>query len=138
MHKIGNPLYYAAVATTAIAGILHFVLISPPTNPYALGTNILVETFFIVTGIVQIFWALPMVKRWGNIWYYIGIAGAAILIILWALTRAPNAITGGRALPIDEIGISIVAFQIAYVMITVIIIVKERNGRVKSQELRSQ
>ena len=39
------------VATTAIAGILHFVLISPPTNPYALGTNIPVETFFIVTGI---------------------------------------------------------------------------------------
>ena len=138
MHKIGNPLYYAAAATTAIAGILHFVLISPPTNPYALGTNILVETFFIVTGIVQIFWALPMVKRWGKIWYYIGIAGATILIILWALTRVPNPITGGRALPIDGIGIAIVAFQIAYVMITVIIIAKERSGRVKSQELRSQ
>jgi hypothetical protein len=113
-------------------------LISPPTNPYALGTDILVETFFIVTGIVQIFWALPMVKRWDKIWYYIGIAGATILIILWALTRAPNLITGRRALSIDGIGIAIVAFQIAYVMITVIIIDKERSGRIKSQELRSQ
>ena len=75
-----------------------------------------------------------MVKKWGNIWYYIGIASAAILIILWALTRAPNPITGGRELPIDEIGISIVAFQIEYIMIIVIIISKVRNGRVKSQE----
>jgi hypothetical protein len=131
MHKIGNPLYYAAAATTAIAGILHLILVLPPTNPYALGTNILFETFFIVAGIAQIFWALPMVKRWGKIWYYIGIAGTAILTILWALTRVPNPITGGRAIPIDEIGIAIVVFQIAYIVITVIIIAKERSRRVQ-------
>jgi hypothetical protein len=53
------------------------------------------------------------------------------MIILWALTRAPNPITGGRALPIDEMGIAIVAFQIAYIVITVIIIAKERSGRVQ-------
>jgi hypothetical protein len=125
MHKIGNPLFYAAAATTAIAGILHLVLLSPP---YVLGTNILGETFFIVAGIAQIFWALPMAKRWGKIWYYIGIAGTVVLIILWALTRAPNPITGGRAFPIDEMGITIVAFQIAYIVVTVIIIAKERTG----------
>jgi hypothetical protein len=131
MHKTGNPLYYAAAATTVIAGILHLIYVLPPTNPYVLGTNILGETFFIVAGIAQIFWALPMVKRWGKIWYHIGIAGTAILIILWALTRAPNPITGGRAFPIDEMGIAIIAFQIAYIMITVIIIAKERSGRVQ-------
>jgi|SRR5215208_59962 hypothetical protein len=129
MHRIGNLLYYAAAVTTAIAGILHLVLVSPLYNPYVLGTNIPGETFFIVAGIAQIFWALPMVKKWGKIWYYIGIAGTVILIILWALTRAPNPITGGRAFPIDEMGIAIVALQIAYIIITVIIIAKERSGR---------
>lgn len=132
MHKIGYALLYsAAAATTAIAGILHLILVSPYVNPYVLGTNIFTETFFIVAGIVQIFWALPMVKRWGKIWYYSGISGTAILIILWVLTRAPNPITGGRAFPIDGIGVATVVFQIAYIMITVIIIAKERCGRVQ-------
>jgi hypothetical protein len=131
MNKIGKSLYYAAAVTTAIAGILHLIVVSPLYNPYVLGTNIPGETFFIVAGIAQIFWALPMIKRWGKIWYYIGIAGTTILIILWALTRAPNPITGGRAFPIDEIGVATVVFQIAYIMITVIIIAKERSGSVQ-------
>jgi hypothetical protein len=124
--NIGNPLYYAAATTTAIAGILHLILASN-----VVGSNILSGTFFIVAGIAQIFWALPMVKRWGKIWYYIGIAGTVVLIILWALTRAPNPITGGRALPINEMGIAIEVFEIAYIVITAIIIAKERGGRVQ-------
>src|ERR671925_2047594 len=127
MHKIGNPLYYAAAATTAIAGILHLIVVSPLYNPYALGTNIPGETFFIVAGIAQIFWALPMVKRWGRIWYYIGIGGTIILIILWAMTRLPNnPITGERPFPINAMGITIEILQIAYIILTAIIIVKER------------
>jgi hypothetical protein len=50
----------------------------------------------------------------GKIWYYIGIAGTVILIILWTITRAPNPITEGRALPVNEIGVAIQALQIAY------------------------
>lgn len=101
-------------------------MLSPP---YVLGTNIPGETFFIVAGIAQIFWALPMIKRSGKIWYYVGIAGTAVLIILWALTRVSNPITAGKAFPIDEIGVTIIAFQIAYIVVTVIIIAKERTGR---------
>jgi hypothetical protein len=122
--NIGNPLFYAATATTAIAGILHLILASN-----IVGSNILSGTFFIVAGIIQIFWALPMVRRWGKIWYYIGISGTVILIILWIVTRAPNPITEGRALPINEIGVAIEVFQIAYIVITAIIIAKERGGR---------
>jgi hypothetical protein len=40
---MGNPLYYAAAGTTAIAGILHLVVVSPLYNPYALGTKYLVK-----------------------------------------------------------------------------------------------
>jgi hypothetical protein len=126
MHRIGNPLYYAAAATTAIAGILHLIL-----DLTHFGSNILGDTFFIVAGISQIFWALPMTKRWGNIWYYIGIAGTVVLIILWAVTRVPNPITGGRAIPIEKWGIAIAVFQIAYIVITAIILARERCERVR-------
>jgi hypothetical protein len=36
----------------------------------------------------------------------------------------PNPITEGRALPINEIGVAIEVFQIAYIVITAIIIAK--------------
>lgn len=52
-----------------------------------------------------------------------------VLIILWTLTRVPNPITEGRALPINEIGVAIEVFQIAYIVITAIIIAKERGER---------
>ena len=31
--------------------------------------------FFIISGLTQIFWFIPVIKRWSNIWYYIGIGG---------------------------------------------------------------
>ena len=122
MKIISNSIFYAAAATTAIPGILHLIFASN-----LIGSNILSGIFFIIAGVVQVFWALPMIRRWGRIWYYIGIAGTLALIILWTVTRAPNPITEGRALPINEIGIAIEVFQIAYITITVIIL--ERGGR---------
>jgi hypothetical protein len=124
MRSIGNSLFYAAAGTTAIPGILHLIFASN-----VIGSNILSGIFFIVAGIIQIFWALPMVRRWGKVWYYIGIAGTVILIILWTVTRVPNSISEGRALPVNEIGIAIEVFQIAYIAMTAIILVKERGGR---------
>jgi len=83
-------LYYTAAATTAIAGILHLMLV-----PNIIGRNPNSGIFFIVSGIAQIFWVIPMLKRWGRIWYYVGIVGTIILIIIWAITRMPgNPITG--------------------------------------------
>jgi hypothetical protein len=116
--------------TTAVAGILHLIFASN-----VIGSNMLSGTFFIVAGIAQIFWALPMIRRWGKIWYYIGIAGTVILIILWTVTRAPNPITEGRALPINEIGVTIEVFQIAYIAITAIILAKE-SGRTTPQIIK--
>jgi hypothetical protein len=129
--KIGNRssvLYYAAAATTAIAGILHLVFASN-----IIGFNILNGTFFIIAGIAQLFWVLPMIKRWGGIWYLIGIAGTIILIIMWAITRTPGNPITGRGGPLNEIGIAIQVFQIAFVVITAIIIVKERGGRMREK-----
>ena len=71
-----------------------------------------------------------MLKRWGRIWYYIGIAGTIILIIMWAMTRvAGNPITG-RGGPISEMAVAIEVFQVAYIIITAIIIAKESRSSI--------
>jgi uncharacterized membrane protein YuzA (DUF378 family) len=121
-------LYYAAAATTAIAGILHLTLV-----PNIIGRNPNSGIFFIISGIAQIFWVIPMLKKWGKTWYYIGIAGTIILIIIWAITRMPGNPITGRGGPIGEMAIVIEIFQIAYIIITSIIIVKERRGHIRSE-----
>ena len=63
--------YIAAAATTAIAGILHLIWASSIIGK----APSMFSIFFIVSGITQVFWALPMIKQWERIWYYIGIAG---------------------------------------------------------------
>jgi uncharacterized membrane protein YuzA (DUF378 family) len=123
-----SVLYFAAAATTAIAGILHLTLV-----PNIIGRNPNSGIFFIISGIAQIFWVIPMLKRWGKTWYYIGIAGTIILIIIWAITRMPGNPITGRGGPIGEMAIVIEIFQIAYVIITSIIIVKERRGHIRSE-----
>jgi hypothetical protein len=121
-------LYYAAAGTTAIAGILHLLLV-----PNIIGFNVNSAIFFLVSGIAQIFWVLPMVKRWGKMWYYIGIAGTIILIIMWAITRMPGNPITGRGGPISDMAIAIEVFQIAYVIITAIIIAREGRGHIREK-----
>ncbi len=118
-------LYYAAAATTAIAGILHLSLV-----PDVIGRNLNSGVFFLISGIAQIFWVIPMLKRWGRTWYYIGIAGTIVLIIMWAITRIPGNPVTGRGGPISEMAIAIEVFQVAYIIITAIIIIKESKSSV--------
>jgi hypothetical protein len=104
--------------------------------PNVISFNVNNAIFFLVSGIAQIFWVLPMIKKWGKIWYYIGIAGTIILIIMWAITRMPGNPITGRGEPISEMAIAIEVFQVAYVIITAIIIAKEARGRVKEVNSR--
>ena len=119
-----SALYYTAAATTALAGILHLILV-----PDIIGRNLNSGVFFIVAGIAQIFWTVPMLKRWGRIWYYVGIAGTIVLIIMWVITRAPGNPITGRGGPISEMAIAIEVFQIVCVVITAIIIIKKERNR---------
>jgi hypothetical protein len=124
-------LYYGAAICTGIAGILHLILV-----PNAIDSNINNAVLFLVGGIAQIFWVLPMIKRWGKVWYAVGIAGTIILIGLWVITRiADNPITG-RGGPISERAIAVEVFQIAYVAITALIMAKERIRKPSSIEER--
>ena len=128
MVKYPNYYYYAAAAAaTAIAGILHIVYASnllgrgPPTF----------GIFFMISGLAQLFWTLPMIKQWGRIWYYIGIAGTIVLIIMYFMTRVPNPITT-RALPTSSMGIIIEIFEFICIGITAYIVA--RQGRIEPKQ----
>jgi uncharacterized membrane protein HdeD (DUF308 family) len=76
--------FYAAAAATGIAGILHLMLFF---NGLGRGVSNF-GIFFLVSGVLQLFWAIPMMRRWGRPWYYIGIGGTVVLIAIWAMTSA--------------------------------------------------
>ena len=119
-----NILIYAAGACTLIAGILHLSLASN-----FIGQNLLVGVFFLVAGIAQIFWTLPIVRTWGRIWNYVGIGGTIILIIIWIITRYPDNPITGRDLPVNSIGVTIEVFQIAFIVLCAVMIARERRTR---------
>ena len=98
--------------------------------PDIIGRNLNSGVFFLISGIAQIFWVIPMLKRWGRTWYYIGIAGTIILIIMWAMTRVPGNPITGRGGPISEMAVAIEVFQVAYIIITAIIIAKESRSSI--------
>lgn len=115
-------LYLGAAACTGIAGILHLMLV-----PSSITAGIQYTILFLISGLAQIFWVLPMVRRWGRIWNIIGIAGTAVLVGLTGYVvieslRNPQLTPTG----ITELAVAIEIFQISYVIITAIIIVAKR------------
>jgi hypothetical protein len=81
-----------AAVTTVIAGILHILLV-----PHSMSDNLGEGILFLVGGILQVFWAVPVIKGWNKIWQYVGIGGTAILVILWFSTHV-HGLTQGRGL----------------------------------------
>ena len=124
-------LFIAAALATSIAGIVHLYM--PLSHPRMLG-NLPVATFFLVSGIAQIFWILPMIKRWGRIWYYIGIAGNIAFIILYIITRFPGNPVNGRGGDVDATDMICELAQVAYIAITAIILAKERIMKLVDKE----
>ena len=75
-------LSIVAAATTVIAGVLH-VQMAPRTLSQNMGEGIL----FLIGGLLQIFWAVPVIKRWGRIWQIVGITGTVVFFVLWYADR---------------------------------------------------
>lgn len=113
-------LYLGAQVCTGIAGILHLMLVSGSIDPH-----LEYATFFLVSGVVQIFWVVPMIKKWGRIWYVLGIAGTSVLVGLTGYVIA-NIVENPQSTPpgIGEMAVAIEVFQASYVIMTGIIIAK--------------
>jgi hypothetical protein len=88
-------LSFVAAGVTITAGILHLQMV-PMAISHDLGEGIL----FLVGGALQVFWAVPVIKRWGVIWQIIGIVGTAVFSIIWFSTHINSLLgtTGGHML----------------------------------------
>ena len=127
MARLDSALYIAAAAATAIAGLLHLMM-----GPNSLNFNVNQGILFIVGGIAQVFWIIPMIRRWGIPWYAIGIAGTVVFMALWIITRMPDNPITGRAGPAgNPIAITIEVFQAAFIGLTTAIIIYELRKRKK-------
>ena len=109
-------LLYSAAVSTFIAGVLHLALVPMFFKQMTLDVMI----FFIVSGLAQLFWVIPTIKKWILPWYYIGIGGTIVLVILW-ITAIP-----GSGYPIHETDVAIEVSQIAFIILCVIIIKKTK------------
>jgi uncharacterized membrane protein YuzA (DUF378 family) len=105
-------LFYAAGAATLIAGVLHLTIVPMFFNKMPANVTV----FFIISGLAQLFWLIPVVKRWSNIWYYIGIGGTVILIVLWIIA------VPARGLAVSELEVVIEFFQIVFIILCTIIV----------------
>ena len=117
--KKNTIIAYAAAGCTMIAGILHVFM-----APGSLNREVLEGVFFLVSGGVQVFWALPVIKEWNKIFYFVGIGGTAILFGLWLVPRILG-YASGRGFRISEIALLIEAFQIAFIVLCIMITKKK-------------
>jgi hypothetical protein len=117
MNRTIKSLVYGAGASTLIAGVLHLALVPMFFNQMTPDVII----FFIGSGLAQLLWIIPTVKRWIFPWYYIGIGGTIILIIMWIIAIP------GSGYPIGVMDVAIEVSQIAFVILSVIVIKKNRE-----------
>ena len=113
-------LYFGAAVCTGIAGILHLILVSSSLN-----SHLEYATFFLISGVAQIFWVVPMVKKWGRTWYVIGIAGTLVMVSLTGYVIV-NIVENPQSAPpgVSEMAVAIEVLQVSYVIMTGIIIAK--------------
>lgn len=123
--KALRGLQYAAAATTIVTGVLQLIL-SSTLRPLEKGDPTL-EIFFIGIGVLQLFWAVGMIKNWGKQFYSLANGLTIALILLWVLLRLPKPVIGA-ALPIDSLSIAVQALQVLFfALCTTILTTKEEQ-----------
>jgi hypothetical protein len=122
-------LFYIAAATTMVSGVLHLVMIGPSLKPINFPMELLPYTdgLFLISGIAQIFWALPMALRWNTRWFYAGLIGTIALTSLIALTRIPNEITGVALQDKNPMALLTEVMQTTYIVTTLTIILNNKG-----------
>jgi hypothetical protein len=122
-------LFYLAAATTMVAGVLYLAMIGPSLKPINFPMELLPYTdgLFLISGIAQIFWALPMALRWNRRWLYAGLIGTIALTSLIALTRIPNEITGVALQDKNPMALLTEVMQTTYIVTTLTIILNNKR-----------
>jgi hypothetical protein len=125
-----HVLFYIAAATTMIAGILHLMMIGFSMKPLNFPMELLPYTdgLFLISGIAQIFWAIPMALKWNTRWFYAGLIGSIALTSLIALTRIPNEITSIALQDKNPMAMLIEVMQTTYILTTLTIILNKKRA----------
>jgi uncharacterized membrane protein YuzA (DUF378 family) len=118
-------LFYLAAASTFIAGILHLAII--PMFFKMMPMN--VTLFFLISGLAQVFWVIPVLKRWSNLWFYVGVAGTVILIIMWVVA------VPGSGHPVDANQAVIEGLQIIFIVTSIVILKNRASLKVNNQNV---
>jgi hypothetical protein len=129
--KANIGVYYAAATTTIITGLLQLVLSSSITalekgNPS-------LQIFLIGIGVLQLFWAVGIIRKWGSPFYSLATGLNVALIFLWVLLRLPQTLVGA-ALPIDSLSIAIEALQIIFFALCTIILATKEDRKLTTPE----
>ena len=125
-NKLKFALIIIAMASTVIAGILHIFMV-----PRSIDRDVYEGIFFLISGILQIFWILPIIKDWHKVWYYVGIIGTGVLFALWLATRIPG-IESGRGIKLSANTVAIEAFQIAFIVLCFVLL----KNKTKKEEIQ--
>lgn len=143
-YQVSNNLiiviFYVTAFSTLSGGILHLLMIGPTLKPVNFPMDMLPYTdgLFIVSGILQIFWVIPMIMRWGYKWYLTGLIGTIGLSVLLLITRIPNGITG---LPLEDrnpMALLTELSQFVYIGSTLMVIMHSRYHNTMSLRLESR
>ena len=114
------------MASTIIAGMLHILM-----APRSIEREFLEGVFFLISGVMQVFWLLPILKEWHKVWYYVGIGGTGVLFALWFMERIPG-LVDGRGIRLSPNTIAIEGFQIAFIVLCFILV----RRRAKTESLQ--
>jgi hypothetical protein len=130
--KANNGVYYAAATTTILTGLLQLVL-SGTITAIEKG-NPSLQIFFIGIGVLQLFWAVGIIRKWGSPFYSLATGLNVALIFLWVLLRLPQTLVG-TVLPIDSLSIAIEALQIIFLALCTIILATKDDRKLTTPKL---
>jgi len=123
-NKLKFALIVAAISSTAIAGILHILMM-----PRSLDHDLEEGIFFLISGILQVFWILPIIKDWNKMWYYIGIGGTGVLFALWLAERIPRLVEGG-GIRLSANTVAIEGMQITFIILCIVLLQRKSKEKV--------
>jgi hypothetical protein len=124
MREIFSLLRYGAAGSTLVAGILHLSLVAN-----AIDRNFNTGILFLIGGLTQVFWVVPTIRAWNRVWYYVGIGGTLTFMLIWVITRFPGNPINGRGGSIGETAIAVEVFQVAFIVLCIIILAKDPKLR---------
>ncbi|MGD1835958.1 MAG: hypothetical protein ACPKQO_09580 [Nitrososphaeraceae archaeon] len=116
---------------TATSGLLHLFMVGPYLKPINFPMELLsyTDTLYIISGILQVLWFIPMIKNWDIKWPYVGVIGTVLLAVLLYITRIPNPITVEPLVDVNPMYLLTEIFQLLYLFVPMNIMIFKKTNK---------